>query len=86
MGETGATSPGIDLEKLVRHSLTLGLVSAARPKSEVDACLDNKLLFTTDHQAIITALRGHEQASRRNLSFALAAQPLKIGTLRMNRR
>jgi hypothetical protein len=85
IGETGATTPGIDVKPTIRPILTFGLVSEQRTK-HVERCLDEKLLFTTDHAAIIAALRGHENASQRNLNFALAAEPLKIGTLRMNRR
>jgi hypothetical protein len=51
----------------------------------VDACLDAKLLFTTDHAEVLRALREHEEASQRNVHYGLAAEPLKITTLRMNR-
>jgi hypothetical protein len=78
--------PGINVEPMIRNILTYGLASGGRPKPDVDESLDAKLLFTTDHPSIITALRDHQQASQRNLNFALAAEPLKIGTLRMNRR
>jgi predicted Rossmann-fold nucleotide-binding protein len=86
IGRTGASKPGINVDPMVRHILTFGLVSPDRPKEAVDACLDQKLLFTTDHTTVIAALREHEETSQRNLTFALAAEPLKISTLRMNRR
>jgi predicted Rossmann-fold nucleotide-binding protein len=86
MGETGPSTPGINAARTIRPMLTLGLVSQDRPKTEVDKCLDQKLLFTTDHATILQALRGHEAASQRNLAYALAGEPLKISTLRMNRR
>lgn len=83
---TGATRPGIDLQPTVRDILSFGLTSAVRPKDQVDACLDAKLLFTTDHREVLRALRGHEQASQRNLQFALNGEVFKISTIRMNRR
>ncbi|MGY8633548.1 hypothetical protein RAD15_13805 [Bradyrhizobium sp. 14AA] len=86
LGETQATTPGINVHPTIRPILAFGLVSEKRPKGDVEACLDEKLLFTTDHASIIKVLRGHEKTSQRNLTFALAAEPLKIGTLRMNRR
>ncbi|WOH80326.1 hypothetical protein RX327_31645 [Bradyrhizobium sp. BEA-2-5] len=86
MGETRAMTSSINVEPTIRPILTLGLVSEKRPKPAVEACLDEKLLFTTDHTSIIKALRGHQKKSQQNLTFALAAEPLKIGTLRMNRR
>ncbi|WP_152033715.1 SLOG cluster 4 domain-containing protein [Bradyrhizobium sp. DOA9] len=86
MGEAGATSPSINVKPTIRPILILGLGSDKRPTKEVEACLDQKLLFTTDHAAIVKALRGHEKKSQQNLTFALAAEPLKIGTLKMNRR
>jgi len=86
IGQTGAEKPGIQVEPMVRHILTYGLVSSQRPKDAVDASLKEKLLFTTEHAAIIHALRGHQETSQRNLNFALAAEPLKISGLRMNRR
>jgi predicted Rossmann-fold nucleotide-binding protein len=86
LGPTGASRPGIQVEPMIRHILTYGLTSPKRPKVDVDASLKEKLLFTIDHAAVIHALRGHEDTSQRNLSFALAAEPLKISTLRMNRR
>ncbi|WP_271593081.1 hypothetical protein [Bradyrhizobium sp. CCBAU 65884] len=85
MGDARATSPGINVKPTIRPILMLGLVADKRPKKEVEECLDEKLLFTTDHPSIIKALRGHQKTSQQNLSFALAAEPLKIGTLRMNR-
>ncbi|MHC6157661.1 hypothetical protein ACVSQB_38565 [Bradyrhizobium elkanii] len=86
MGETRAITSSINVKPTIRPILTLGLVSEKRPKPAVEACLDEKLLFTTDHTSIIKALRGHQKRSQQNLTFALAAEPLKIGTLRMNRR
>ncbi|MET4233944.1 putative Rossmann-fold nucleotide-binding protein [Bradyrhizobium sp. i1.4.4] len=86
MEEMKATTPGINVKPTIRPILTFGLVSEKRHKKDVEACLDKKLLFTTDHAVIIDALREHEEQSQKNLTFALAAEPLKIGTLRMNRR
>lgn len=86
MSETGADKPGIQVEPMIRHILSYGLISPKRPKTAVDASLKEKLLFTTDHAEIIGALRKHEKQSQSNLSYALAAEPLKISTLRMNRR
>ena len=86
ISQTGASKPGIKVEPMIRHILTFGLVSPQRPKDEVDACLNEKLLFTTDHSTIIAALREHEETSQRNLAFALGSEPLEISTLRMNRR
>lgn len=80
------TKPGIQLEPAVRHILTYGLTSAAKTKDEVDQALKSKLIFTTDHHEIIGVLRSHEWVSQQNLTYALAAQPLKIPTLRMNRK
>jgi predicted Rossmann-fold nucleotide-binding protein len=77
--------PGINVVPMIRNMLTYGLCSGGKPKSDVDACLDAKLLFTTDHHDIITTLREHQQTAQRNLGFALAAEPLKVSTLRMNR-
>jgi predicted Rossmann-fold nucleotide-binding protein len=86
IGETGATTPGVNAKSMIHPILSFGLVSQKRPKGSVEACLGEKLLFTTDHGTIIRALRGHEQTSQRNLTYALDAKPLKISTLRMNRR
>ncbi|RXH24054.1 hypothetical protein XH99_28590 [Bradyrhizobium nanningense] len=86
MGPTGANKPGILVEPMIRHILTYGITSPAKPKDAVDASLLQKLLFTTDHAAIIAALREHAEKAQNNLSYALAAEPLKIATLRMNRR
>ncbi len=85
IGETGATTKTINVERMIRPILSVGLVSKTKPKTEVDRCLDEKLLFTTDHAAVLRALRGHEDTSQRNLAYALASEPLKISTLRMNR-
>jgi predicted Rossmann-fold nucleotide-binding protein len=82
----GPVSAGVKLDTTVRNILTLGLRSARFPEAEVNACLDTKLKFTIDHEDIIAALNSHKIASQRNLSFALAAQPLNVTTLRMNRR
>ncbi|MGJ5181872.1 hypothetical protein ACQR16_34460 [Bradyrhizobium oligotrophicum] len=86
MGPTGANKPGILVEPMIRHILTYGITSPAKPKDAVDASLLQKLLFTTDHAAIIAALREHAEKAQTNLNYALAAEPLKIATLRMNRR
>jgi hypothetical protein len=51
---------------MIRHILTFGLVSQDRPKKTVDACLDEKLLFTTDHATVMAALRGHEKTSQQS--------------------
>ena len=85
IGETGATTKTINVQRMIRPILSVGLVSRTKPKTDVDRCLDEKLLFTTDHAAVLHALRGHEETSQRNLAFALASEPLKISTLRMNR-
>ncbi|MGY3450350.1 SLOG cluster 4 domain-containing protein [Bradyrhizobium sp. USDA 4353] len=85
MNDTGAEKPGIQVEPVVRHIFAYGLTSSTKTKPEVDQALESKLLFTTDHQKIIGVLRSHEKVAQQNLTYALAAQPLKIPTLRMNR-
>lgn len=79
-------APGIKLDVAVRNALEFGLRSAKLPPAEVDHCLDDKLRFTNDVDAIIGVLQSHSAASKRNLNYALAAEPMKLSGLRMNRR
>lgn len=78
---------GIKVEALVHKSLELGLRSSGMFKWEdVKSCLEQKLLFTNKTGDIVAALHGHAAASKQNLNFAISAQLMKLGGLRMNRR
>jgi Possible lysine decarboxylase len=78
--------PSLKLDVVVANAIALGLRSAGFHKEDVERCLSTKIKFTIDLMAITNALEAHAQASQRNLRFALASEPLHIGTLRLNRR
>jgi predicted Rossmann-fold nucleotide-binding protein len=78
--------PSLKLDVVVANAIALGLRSAGFHKEDVERCLSTKIKFTIDLMAITNTLEAHAQASQRNLRFALASEPLHIGTLRLNRR
>lgn len=85
LGDSGATTAGLKVDVTLPQILSFGLIGMIKDKKAVEGCLKAKLKFTTDHDAIVETLKGHTDASLRNLKFALAAEPLSIATLRMNR-
>lgn len=80
-----AAAAGLKVDAALPKLLSLGLIGMFKDKDVVEDCLSAKLKFTVDHEEIVDTLKGHSDASRRNLKFALAAEPLNIATLRMNR-
>ncbi|WP_375162598.1 MULTISPECIES: hypothetical protein [unclassified Bradyrhizobium] len=85
LGDESATTVGLKVDVALPKLLSLGLMGTIKNKKAVEDCLGAKLKFTVDHDEIVDSLKGHVDASRRNLNFALAAEPLSIATLRMNR-
>ncbi|MEH2480434.1 putative Rossmann-fold nucleotide-binding protein [Nitrobacteraceae bacterium AZCC 2146] len=85
-GDPAKTVPGIKLDVTVRNALEFGLRSGKLPPADVKRCLDEKLRLTNDVDVTISALQSHAAASKRNLNYALAAQPMMLSGLRMNRR
>lgn len=85
LGDDHATTAGLKVNEALPHILSFGLIGMIRDRKAVDECLKTKLIFSVDHDKIVATLRGHASASQQNLKFALAAEPLNIATLRMNR-
>ncbi len=78
------TTRGIRLDASIATILTFGLRAGGMSQSDVDRCV-GKIKFTVDTAEIAGILAGHVSAAERNLNFALAAQPMKVTTARMNR-
>jgi predicted Rossmann-fold nucleotide-binding protein len=78
---------GIKLDATVPTVLEFGLRSGPMKPDEVKPCLE-KVKFTADADdfaAITDILSGHSGAAERNLNFALAAEPMKVTSARINR-
>ncbi len=85
LGDDAVTTAGLKVDAALPKILSFGLIGTIKNKKAVEECLKARLRFTVDHEEIVAALRGHSDTSQRNLQYALAADPLNIATLRMNR-
>jgi predicted Rossmann-fold nucleotide-binding protein len=83
--DTGVRVRGIKLDSSVPGIIEFGLRSGGIVKpNDVVRCLE-KVKFIADFTVISDMLSGHAGVAERNLNFALAAEPLKVTTARMNR-
>ena len=75
---------GIKLDVVVPSILKAARYGIDKDDQKVKVCLD-KICFTCEHAAIDRILSNHADNARRNLVFALNAEPLKVTTSRINR-
>ena len=75
---------GIKLDVVVPNILRAARYGIDKDDKKVKACLD-KLRFTCDYVAIDQILSNHAEDARRNLAYAINAEPLKVTTSRINR-
>jgi predicted Rossmann-fold nucleotide-binding protein len=75
---------GIKLDVVVLSILKAARYGIDKDDQKVKACLD-KICFTHDHPVIDRILSTHADNARKNLVFALNAEPLKVTTSRINR-
>lgn len=85
LGDSSATTAGIKVDDALPKILSFGLIGTVKSRKVVEDCLKAKLRFTVNHDEIVATLKGHSDISQQNLQYALAADPLSIATLRLNR-
>ena len=79
------TTYGIKLDEAIPSVLSFGLCARMSLKDdELHRYLD-KVVFSEDVAAIKVVLAKQSAKAQSNLTFALATQPLKINSLRLNR-
>jgi predicted Rossmann-fold nucleotide-binding protein len=77
-------SPGMKLDDAIRNVLKFGLRSRGFSSSEVSRCIDDRVKFTADVSLAVLTVQDQAAESKRNMSFALGADPLMLNGLRMN--
>jgi predicted Rossmann-fold nucleotide-binding protein len=75
---------GIKLDVVVPNILKAARYGIDKDDQKVKSCMD-KIRFTCDHAEIDRILSNHADNARKNLVFALNAEPLKVTTSRINR-
>ena len=78
------TRSGIKLDVVVPNILKAARYGIDKDDAKVQSCLD-KICFTFDPAEIDRILSNHADNARKNLIYALNAEPLKVTTSRINR-
>lgn len=75
---------GIKLDEVIPHILTAARFGMDGDAEKVKACLA-KVYFGSEYKVIDQILHDHTQTAQQNLSYALAAKPLRVSTSRLAR-
>ncbi|MCP3380006.1 hypothetical protein NLM31_06040 [Bradyrhizobium sp. CCGUVB4N] len=82
---TTVRSYGAKLDEAVPDMLKFGICARLKPDDARSSLFLEKVAFTSEVSIIKDVLAKHSGVARRNMTFALAGEPLKVPTFRMNR-